>query len=228
MGGVFFFAFLASLYPTLLAAVTVMLLLPNPKRMLLGYLLGAYMTSITLGLVIVFALEGTGAESTAKHTLAPAADFALGAILLIVAFVIGSEGGRERAARRREQREAKRKGEDREPLPQRLLSRGSSRIAFVAGALLTLPGVSYLTALHRLDELELATAPTVLTVIAINVVMLMLLELPLLGFVIAPERTRAAVHGLREWLSSHGRDAAARGAAIIGGLLILRGIIEVL
>ena len=56
LGQVFFFACVAMLNPTLLAAVTLMLLLPNPKRLMLGYLLGAYTTSISLGLVIVFAL----------------------------------------------------------------------------------------------------------------------------------------------------------------------------
>ena len=57
MGDVFFLAFLAALYPTLLAATTVMLVLPHPKRLLIGYLLGAAMTSVTLGLVIVFTLQ---------------------------------------------------------------------------------------------------------------------------------------------------------------------------
>lgn len=37
----------ASLNPTLLAATTVMLLLPNPKKLMLGYLVGALMISIT-------------------------------------------------------------------------------------------------------------------------------------------------------------------------------------
>ena len=68
----------AALNPTLLTATTVMLLLPSPKRLLLGYLLGAYMTSITLGLVIVFGLQGSGAVETTKNTLSPAADIALG------------------------------------------------------------------------------------------------------------------------------------------------------
>jgi len=48
MGDVFVLALAAALNPTLLTATTVMLLLPNPKRLLLGYLLGALMTSITL------------------------------------------------------------------------------------------------------------------------------------------------------------------------------------
>lgn len=48
-----------------------MLLLPDPRKLMLGYLLGAYMTSITLGLVIVFALPGSSTESTSKHSIGP-------------------------------------------------------------------------------------------------------------------------------------------------------------
>lgn len=44
----------ASLNPTLVAATTVMLLLDRPVALMLGCLFGAYLTSITLGLVIVF------------------------------------------------------------------------------------------------------------------------------------------------------------------------------
>ena len=41
MSKIFLFSLTAALNPTLLAATTVMLLLPKPKRLLLGYLLGA-------------------------------------------------------------------------------------------------------------------------------------------------------------------------------------------
>ena len=54
--------------PTLLAAVTVMMLLPNPKKLMLGYLLGAYLTSITLGMLIVFSLHGTRRASAPRST----------------------------------------------------------------------------------------------------------------------------------------------------------------
>jgi hypothetical protein len=57
--------------PTLLAATTLMLLLPNPKRLILGYLLGDYATSITVGLLIVFSLNRTSTAKTAKHTVRP-------------------------------------------------------------------------------------------------------------------------------------------------------------
>jgi len=57
------------LNPTLLVAVTVMLLIPNPKRLMVGYLLGAYTTSITLGRLIVFSLRGSTTASTSEHTV---------------------------------------------------------------------------------------------------------------------------------------------------------------
>ena len=53
MGDIYFFALTAALNPTLLTATTVMLLLDHPKRLLLGYLLGALLTSLTCGLVII-------------------------------------------------------------------------------------------------------------------------------------------------------------------------------
>ena len=43
-----------------------MLLLPSPKKLMLGYLLGAMLTSITLGLVIVFTLKHSSLVHTAK------------------------------------------------------------------------------------------------------------------------------------------------------------------
>jgi hypothetical protein len=50
LADVFLLSLVAMLNLTLLAAATVLLLMPNPKRLMAGYLLGAYTTSITLGL----------------------------------------------------------------------------------------------------------------------------------------------------------------------------------
>ena len=61
---IFLLSLLAMFNPTLLAAVTIMMLMPNPKRLMLGYVLGAYTTSITCGCVIVFALGGSSSETS--------------------------------------------------------------------------------------------------------------------------------------------------------------------
>jgi asparagine N-glycosylation enzyme membrane subunit Stt3 len=92
---------------TLLTATTVMLLLPNRRRLMLGYWLGAMVTSITLGLVIVFALPDSGAVSTAKQTLSPLADYVLAALFATLAFVLATGRDQRVRAKRATRREGK-------------------------------------------------------------------------------------------------------------------------
>ena len=231
LSSIFFLSLLAMFTPTLLAAVTIMMLLPNPKRLMLGYLLGAYLTSISLGLLIVFELDGSAAVSTSKNTLGPGEDLVLGVLLLTIAFVLGSgraEPLRERRRRRKEQKEAEADGKTKESLPEKMIGRGDPRLTFVAGVVLTLPGVSYLTALSRMAKLDASSAEIVLLVVAFCLIQLLLIELPLLGYAFAPDRTKDAVARFRDWLSRNGRQAAVRGAGGIGALLVLRGIIELI
>jgi hypothetical protein len=227
LNGAFVYALTAALNPTLLAATTVMLLLDHPKRLLIGYLLGALLTSMTLGLVIVFSLDGSA--STAQHTLSPAMDLVLGALLLVLAFVI--RPGRKprevgRLAERRRRKEAK--GEKGPPLWQRKLSQGTARTTFVVGALLTLPGASYLIGLHKIADQDPSTAAAVGMVLLFNVIMLALLELPLIGFIFAPDWTPRAVDRFKNWFSRHARKLGFRLALLFGVLLIVRGLVYLL
>jgi hypothetical protein len=218
------YALFAALNPTLLGATTVMLLLDHPRRLLLGYLLGALLTSVTLGLVIVFSLGGFA--NTAEHSLSPAFDLALGGILILLSFAIRDRPGEAISERRRRRQEAKH--DKSPPRWQRTLSKGSARSTFVVGALLTLPGASYLIGLHSIHEQHAGTVATVAMVLLFNVIMLALLELPLIGFTVAPDWTRDTVDRFREWFSRNARRLASRIALIIGALLIIRGLVYLL
>jgi hypothetical protein len=226
---IFLLSLAAMLNPTLLAAVTVMMLLPDTKRLMSGYLLGAYLTSITLGLLIVFSLHDTGSVGTGKTTLGPGEDIVLGLLALIVAYVLGGGRTEPLRERRRRRKEEKEKAEGpKQSWPERMLGRGSARVTFAVGALLTLPGVSYLTALDRIAKLDLDAALTALIVIGFCLVQQALLEVPLLGYAFAPERTQHAVDDFRAWLARNGRKAGTIVAAAIGVLLVVRGVIELL
>ena len=226
MGEVIALSLTASLNPTLIAVTTIMLLLEKPAKLMAGYLLGAYLTSITLGLVIVFSFPESSTTNTAENTLSPAVDIGLGAIALAVAFVFYTG----RVERLRERRAARKlaKGPPKQPRWQRELSKGSPRVTFVVGALLTLPGASYLAGLHSLHELHYSTAATVLIVIGFNIVMMWLLEVPLACFLIAPEWTPQAIDRAKAWVSRHAHKFAIRGFAAVGVLLILKGLIGLL
>jgi hypothetical protein len=227
LGTIFLLSLLAMFNPTLLAAVTLMLLTENPKRLMLGYLLGAYTASITIGLAIVFALHDSGAVSTSKQTIGPVEDLVIGALLLLVAYVLATDRARplrERREKRKLAKQSKNGGEKKEPLPMRLLGRGSPRIAFVVGLLLSFPGVSYLTGLSHIDKLGAGVAPTVLLVIGFCLIQQLLLEVPLVGYILKPESTQGAVDGFRDWLARNGRRAGIYVAVVLGALLIIRGI----
>jgi high-affinity Fe2+/Pb2+ permease len=225
MGSIFLYSLVAAANATLLAAVTVMLFLPSPKRLLIGYLLGGLLVSLTIGFVIVFAVHQSDATSTSQNSVSPAMDIALGLILLVVAYVLRSERMEQRRERKKKEKEGVEKGPSR---VERVLGRGSARITFLVGVVLTLPGVAYLAALHELDDLNYGTVSTILVILGFNAMLLILLEIPLIGYVFAPERTVVAVQNFRAWLSRNGLKAGIYVAAGLGALLITRGVIEFL
>jgi Sap, sulfolipid-1-addressing protein len=226
MGEVIVLSLTASLNPTLVGATTVMLLLERPTRLMLGYLCGAVMTSVTLGLIIVFALPESSTTTTTKNTVSPAVDIGLGAIALAIAFVFYTG----RMDRLRQRRAARKTGKPDKGPPrwQRELSKGSPRVTFAIGALLTLPGASYLAGLNSIHKLHYSTAATVAVVILFNAVMLWLLEVPLAAFLVAPDWTPGAVKRAKAWVSRHTTTFIVRGSATIGVLLIIKGIIGLL
>jgi hypothetical protein len=219
---VFLFALTAALNPTLLTATTVMLLLPSPKRLMLGYLAGAYTTGIILGIAIVEWLHSSGVVSTTKRTVAPGIDLALGVIALIAAFAIW----RGEVARLRERRRQKRGDRPKKPPRwQQALSGGTPRTTFLIGLVLSFPGASYLASLTELSKQNLGPAENVLVVVAVNIVMLVLLEVPLVAFAVAPEWTPVAIERFRGWISRKGGGAVVIALTAVGVALILRAIL---
>ena len=230
---IFLLSLVSMFNPSLLAAVTVMLLLPNPKRLMFGYLLGAYTTSITLGLLIVFSLNGSSTASTSKHTISPVEDIVVGLLAIAIAWVLRTGRDQPLQARRRRKEDAKLKareeaGKPTESLPLRLLGKGDPRVTFVVGAVLSFPGVSYLDALDHIHKLNPGTVPTVLLVVGFCLMQQILLELPLLGYVFAPDSTQDRVARFKAWVARKGRTALVIGATVIGLILVARGVIALL
>jgi hypothetical protein len=224
MGKVFAFSFTAALNPTLLAVVTLMLTLPRPKRLLHGYLLGAVITSVTWGLLLVFALPGSSTANTVKHTVSPLIDIILGVLILLVAVRVAR--GRDRRIRALSERRHEKAKDKPPPRWKRTLNKGSPRYAFVLGILLTFPGASYLAGMDLLSKQNVGTTEKVIAVLAFNAIMLLLLEVPLIGYVVKPDSTAAAVERFNYWLAHRGGRTALIAALVIGGVLVVLGIVN--
>ncbi|MGI8971976.1 MAG: GAP family protein [Dehalococcoidia bacterium] len=130
--------------------------------------------------------------------------------------------GQRRTPKLKAKREA---GKPTESLPLRMLGKGDPKITFVVGVVLSLPGVSYLDALDHIHKLNPKTVPTVLLVVGFCLIQLILIELPMLGYVLAQEWTQHTINRFRARMGRSGRTAAVIGASAIGVLLLARGLI---
>ena len=109
-----------------------------------------------------------------------------------------------------------------------MLREGSPWHTFVAGILLSFPGVSYLAALDRLIHLHYSTFGTVLIVLGFCLVQNLLLEIPMLAFKIWPSETPAAIDSAKAWVDGHGSQFGAWGLAILGVALAIISVIGLL
>ena len=96
----------------------------------------------------------------------------------------------------------------------------------MVGALLSLPGATYLAGLNNIHKLHYSATATVLLVIGFNLIQLLLIELPLVALKVAPTRTPIAIEHVRAWGREHGREYAAWALVVIAVALVVNGIVE--
>jgi hypothetical protein len=217
----------SAIYPSLLAGVVLILGRPDPRRLLLAYLAGALTMSISAGLLVVFGLEASNATGGPNDIVGPGIDLAVGLVALLLFWVLFTDRDR-RLRERRRSRTAGASSEDRDPWSRRILAGGSLRLTFLLGVALSLPGAMYLVALKDIAEADLRAAASVALVVAYNLIMFSLAEIPLVGYAVAPERTREMVGEANDWLGTHARQVAMWLCAAAGVVLVTRGLNEVL
>jgi hypothetical protein len=232
LGQLLFLALEAALYPTLLAAVVILLSTPHPRRLLGAYLAGGLIVSIGLGIAIVKALEGSKAVTSESSGLSWAVDLAIGGLALLLAVALATRTDERFRERRRQRREAAAKSkppsddDKKEPWSARILARGSTPIVFVAGLVVNVPGAAYLVGLKDIAAGKYSTGEEIALIVGFNLIMFLLAEVPLAGLLIAPERTDAMVKRFNAWLSSHSRQIAIALCAFLGVFLVIRGIVN--
>jgi hypothetical protein len=217
----------AALYPTLLAAVVILLSQPRRLALLAAYLCGGLTMSIGVGLALIFLLKNSGAVHNSRSGVSWTADLAVGGLALLLAVALATRADARLAARRRAAHPAPPPHPDaveKEPWSQRLLGRGSVPVVFIAALAINLPGAAYLIALKDIAAAHHPTGVDILLVVAFNLIMFLLAEIPLLGLILAPEPTNRLVHRLNDWFSANGRQIAIVLCIALGVYLIARGI----
>ena len=223
----FALAFLAGLNPKLLALDLLLIENRRPRAMFLWLLLGGLTVGVTIGLldVLVFHVDAINTQRSVGAGL----DLALGLFLLVAGALVatGRVHGRRNApvpARDRPPREREKKKEKKDSWAQRLLAEPRFGLAVLVGAVIGIPGVSYLTALHNLVAGKYSTATEVIAVFLFVIISFLLIIIPYAFLELRPETTKARLKRSQAWLLGHAQQLVVAVALVLGAYLTISAL----
>jgi len=197
-----------SLEPFRVGMSMVMLNRPRPHLQLAAFLCGGFLMGLSVGAAVLAAAESRLPESA--HFTLPKVQIAIGAVALLASAIVAVTRGRARTA----------------PTWLTRLLRGQSLwVAGIAGLGIALPSVDYLAALAVIAAAGAAPATQFSALLMFNVVAFALVEIPLLAYLVAPERTHAAMTALHHWIRARRRREVAALLAVVGSVLISVGLL---
>ena len=201
-----------SLEPFRIGMSVVMLNRPRPHLQLAAFLCGGFLMGLSVGAVVLFFLESRLPAWASAHFNLPTVQIVIGVLALVAAVLL-----------------AVTKGKDRE-LPawlSRLLDGRSLWVAGVAGLGIALPSVDYLAALAVIAAANLEAGVRMGALVTFNVVAFSLVEIPLLAYLIAPQRTRSALSNLHIWIRARQRLEGAGLLEVVGVVLVAAGALGI-
>jgi hypothetical protein len=213
-------AIASAFWPVLVVVVIVSLRARRPVRLLVSFLVGGLLTTVTIGLVIIYMLEGSSFTGRSKQTFEPGVKVTVGALAILAAVVLWKRLPRLAVA----------PAPDPVPGPpgrlESMLDRGAP-LAFVAGILFNLiPGFFPLVALAEISARDLDALATVGLLLAFYVIMFALIEVPLVSYIVAPEWTARTTMRLNAGLDRNARKIAIATLGVFGAMLVAKGVVE--
>ena len=174
-----------------------------------------------MGLLVLFALRRVLSHVLPEdhHSTLPRVQIVLGVLALLAAAVIAS-GVVDKVRNRPSEAE-----ETATPARwRRLLGNTSLWIAAVAGLGIALPSVDYLAALAVIAASGASATVQIIALVTFTIVAFTFVEVPLIAFLVAPERTRQLVGALDVWVRARSRLQVAALLAVVGVVLLAIGI----
>ena len=203
-------ALAVSLEPFRVGMTVLMLNRPRPTLQLAAFLCGGFLMGVSVGVIVLFAVESRLPKSA--HFTLPRVQIVIGVLALLAAIFLLCTTGRPRTP---------------PPWLIRLLEDTSPWIAGVAGLGIALPSLDYLAALAVIAAGSATAATRVSALVVFNVVAFTLVEFPLLAYLVAPERTHAAMTALHRWIRARRRREVAALLAAVGSVLVAAGLLGV-
>jgi hypothetical protein len=208
-------AILASLSPTALLIVAVYLGSARPKLTTTLYLTGAVVISVIMGVVALLLLRSADLSLPAEHTPRYAFRLGLGIVLVAIGVVV-----RKRKAHALPGND----GSAPQGIVVRMAGNPSPAAAFLVGVLVFAPGASFLAAVQVIATARAGVQLTALAMLIVVVLTVLLVWLPLLFYLAAPDATSRYLTVFNGWLRAHGRALLAGVLLTVGAIMVGNGI----
>ena len=239
-------ALLAALSPTAMLIAASYLASTRPHKTVLLYLAGGLLMVTLLGTAGLIAIRAGGLSGVGQHASRNGLRLALGIAALVAAAVIwrrrpgtvpvpvpvpaAADGPVPRPASAPGPGPAAApspdpaSGRQRKPgVVARMTAEPRPATAFVVGVFVFGPSVSFLAAVQVVATARASLAATVAAMVMIIVLTVLFAWLPLVAYLVAPDRTLGVLRAFNGWLHRNRRAVLTAAVAAIGVILTVQG-----
>jgi hypothetical protein len=207
-------AVLAALSPTAVLVSAVFLGSANPHRVVLIYLSGAIVMTAIMAAIVFAVLRAGHVYQPQERQPRYGVRLGLGLAMLLAGAYLRRRGPKPPDPAR------KNKG-----IISRLISRPGAKTAFIVGVLVYSPSLTFIAAVQVVATARQSVAASIGALSLVIVITVAFVWLPLMLYLLAPDRTARLLRGFDGWLRAHGYVLTVAGLLIAGILLTINGIL---
>jgi MFS family permease len=205
-------ALLAALSPTALLIAAVYLGSARPKLAGLFYLAGAVLMTILMAIVVLVVLHSVGLNHPREREPRYGLRLGLGVIAFVAGLVV--------AARKPKQPDP---DKPKQGMMSKLVANPAPAMAFVVGLLVFTPGVTFVAAMQVIATARASIEEIVTAAALVVIINVMLVWLPIVLYLVAPDVTSRRLTAFNTWLRTHGHLLLSVGLLAAGAILIING-----
>jgi Sap, sulfolipid-1-addressing protein len=207
-------ALLAALSPTALLVAALYLGSARPRMTATFYLIGAVVMSLVMGVVLLVVLRSVALNRPAEHAPRYGLRLGLGILLLAGAIVVARRKPKPPDPARPQHR----------GLLDRMMANPAPLSAFAVGILVFAPGASFLAAVQVIATAQAGFEYTAVALVVVVLINVLLVWLPLILHMVAPQLTSHYLTSFNGWLRAHGRAVLTWVLVAVGAIMVGNGI----
>lgn len=210
-------AALAAIYPPALLLIALYLESEKPGRTLGFYFLGALVMTAIIGVGALLAIRVAGLSIPTHRQPRYGLRLGLGVIALAAGIYLFRRGTRPPKPKK----PGKKPG-----IIERLTAHPSPLSAFVVGVLTFGPSLGFLAAVQVIATSRASNVSQAVALVLVVAIDVVLVWVPLILYLLAPDRTVRALKASNAWLRAHQHTIFAGGLTAIGIILMIDGIVH--